>query len=531
MEPGIQSDASVEQSSITSVRHAIASRFSLLDDKADDAVIDLSLRSGVELRGATPWILIFAILIASIGLNVNSTAVIIGAMLVSPLMGPIIGIGYGVGIYDFALIRRSLFNLGIATVISLSTSTLYFLLTPLSEAQSELLSRTMPTIWDVLIALCGGLAGIIGATRRERSNVIPGVAIATALMPPLCTAGYGLANGNWSFFFGAFYLFSINCVFIAVATVVVVEFLRLPRHEFVNPATGRRVKRLLFVVVMLTALPSIYLAYRLVTEELFDINARQFIKREFQQRQTHVTEMKISASDKRLELTLIGDPISQPALREIENRLAEAGLPGARIVVHQAGDNRVDVSSLKAGILNDIYQDSQNTLRTREQQIEQLKLALARRASWLQNGADIAHELTAQFPLCQKVVVGEGVGAIAVVANEPANAAQASATAPTPVPSSPEGKLAEVHPAANTALADSANDVEQRTRQIAMLSAKCERALTDEEKIRIENWFQARTKAKVVRMMIDAPAAPEVAKVGKKSDSKSGKKSSSKRKS
>ena len=178
------------------LRRSLALRFSLDHDKADPAAIDASLRAGAELTGANAWILIFAIFIASIGLNVNSTAVVIGAMLVSPLMGPIMGIGYGVGIYDFALIRRSSLNLGIAGLISLATSTVYFLISPLTEAQSELLARTTPTLWDVLIALFGGFAGIVGATRREKSNVIPGVAIATALMPPLCTAGYGLAKGT-----------------------------------------------------------------------------------------------------------------------------------------------------------------------------------------------------------------------------------------------------------------------------------------------------------------------------------------------
>jgi uncharacterized hydrophobic protein (TIGR00271 family) len=247
-----------------SLRAAIAHRFSLLEDKADDAEIDRSLRAGVELRGATPWILMFAIVIASVGLNTNSTAVIIGAMLVSPLMGPIVGLGYGIGIVDFALVRRSLANLAIAAGISLLTSTLYFMLTPLDEAQSELLARTTPSLWDVLIALAGGLAGIIGQTRREKSNVIPGVAIATALMPPLCTAGYGLANGNWSVFGGAFYLFSINCVFIAFAAVVVIEFLRLPHREFIDPRRGRRVKATLLCIVIATGLPSIYLAARLV---------------------------------------------------------------------------------------------------------------------------------------------------------------------------------------------------------------------------------------------------------------------------
>jgi len=213
-----------------SLRRALAYRFSLKADQADPADIDRSIRDGVVFKGTNLWVLMMAILIASIGLNVNSTAVIIGAMLISPLMGPIMGIGYGAGIYDFDLIKRGLKNLGIAAFISLLTSTLYFLASPLSEAQSELLARTTPTIWDVLIALFGGLAGIIATTRKEKTIVIPGVAIATALMPPLCTAGYGIATGSAHYFFGAFYLFFINCVFIAFSTLLVVASMRLPHH-------------------------------------------------------------------------------------------------------------------------------------------------------------------------------------------------------------------------------------------------------------------------------------------------------------
>jgi uncharacterized hydrophobic protein (TIGR00271 family) len=319
-----------------SLRAAIAHRFSLLDDKADDAEIDRGVRAGVELRGATPWILMLAILIASIGLNTNSTAVIIGAMLVSPLMGPIVGLGYGVGIFDFALVRRSLANLAIAAGISLLTSTLYFMLTPLDEAQSELLARTTPSLWDVLIALTGGLAGIIGQTRREKSNVIPGVAIATALMPPLCTAGYGLANANWAVFGGAFYLFAINCVFIAFAAVVVIEFLRLPHRKFVDPVRERHVKRALLAIVLLTGLPSIYLAVRLVDNEVFSSRARDFVRKEFRAAQVHVLETRVAPNSHEIEVTLIGRQLPPAAIKAIEGRLALAGLEHARLSVHQA---------------------------------------------------------------------------------------------------------------------------------------------------------------------------------------------------
>lgn len=219
------------------IRHYFSTLLSLKEDKADDDEIDQGIRNGINMRGSNLWVLMFAIFIAAIGLNVNSTAVVIGAMLISPLMGPIMGIGYGVGIYDFPLIRAALKNLTVAAVASLLTSTVYFALSPLTQAQTELLARTTPTIWDVLIALFGGLAGIVGATRREKTNVIPGVAIATALMPPLCTAGYGIANGNWAYFGGAFYLFTINCVFIALSSAVVVRAFHVKQKLFVDEKT------------------------------------------------------------------------------------------------------------------------------------------------------------------------------------------------------------------------------------------------------------------------------------------------------
>jgi uncharacterized hydrophobic protein (TIGR00271 family) len=403
-----------------SLRAAIAHRFSLHDDRADDADIDRSLRAGVELSGATPWILMFAILIASVGLNTNSTAVIIGAMLVSPLMGPIVGMGYGIGIYDFALIRRSLVNLAIAAGISLATSTVYFLITPLAEAQSELLARTTPSLWDVLIALAGGMAGIIGQTRREKSNVIPGVAIATALMPPLCTAGYGLANGNWQVFGGAFYLFSINCVFIAFATVVIIDFLRLPRRKFIDQKKEKRVKRLLLVIVLITALPSIWLAARLVDNEVFSGKARAFVREEFRAARVHVVETRIAAQAREIEVTLIGPRMPRDAIAAIETKMKQGGLDGAHLVVHQAEDSKVDVGTLKADILAEIVKNSQQALQERDDTIAALRKKLAeqvaRRQDWIAGAGDIAREFGAQFPQCGEALVGQvalGEGATA----------------------------------------------------------------------------------------------------------------------
>ena len=206
-----------------SLRRFLRDRFDLGEDSAlQDEVVDNICR-GVDFRGTNLWVLIFATFVASLGLNVNSTAVIIGAMLISPLMGPIMGMGLSVGINDFDLLKRSVRNFGFMVLVSILTSTLYFVVSPLSGAQSELLARTVPTTYDVLIAFFGGLAGIVAQSRRDRtSTVIPGVAIATALMPPLCTAGYGLATLQLNYFLGAFYLFFINTVFIALATVFVV---------------------------------------------------------------------------------------------------------------------------------------------------------------------------------------------------------------------------------------------------------------------------------------------------------------------
>ena len=203
-----------------------------------------AIRKGIVFRGTNLWVLIFATFIASLGLNTNSTAVIIGAMLISPLMGPIMGIGLGVGINDFELIKKAFRNLLIATIFSVLTSTLYFLLSPLNEARSELLARTTPTIYDVLIAFFGGMAGIVASSTKLKGNVIPGVAIATALMPPLCTAGFGLASGNLSYFFGAFYLFTINSVFIAVATTLGVRLMHFSKKKFMDKEREKKVHRI-----------------------------------------------------------------------------------------------------------------------------------------------------------------------------------------------------------------------------------------------------------------------------------------------
>lgn len=395
--------------SSTRLRRAMAARFSLLADKADDAVIERRIREGVALRGATPWILMFAIFIASIGLNVNSTAVIIGAMLISPLMGPIMGVGLGAAVYDFALIRTSLWNLAIASAISLGVSTLYFLVTPLAEAQSELLARTSPTLWDVLIALFGGLAGIVGITREEKSNVIPGVAIATALMPPLCTAGYGLATGQWRYFGGAFYLYSINCVFIALATVIGIRLVRVPVHASVDSKVERRLRNGLLMLALATALPSAWLAYRLVQQEVFKSRAIAFVRDEFAFDSAHVADTRVDPATRAIEVSLIGLPLDRPTLQRIEGKLATAGLPGAKMLVHQAGENdRIDVTALKSSLLSDLYRDSQDALQKKDAELAALRERLAAREALLDQTDAIAAELRALLPATTSITLSQG---------------------------------------------------------------------------------------------------------------------------
>ncbi len=378
-------------------------RFHLSEDKAPDEVIDHTLRQGVQMRGTNLWVLVLAIVMASVGLNVNSTAVIIGAMLISPLMGPLMGLGYGVGINDFQLMRESLKNLGVAVLLALLTSTLYFALTPLSAAQSELLARTTPTIWDVLIALLGGLAGIIGLTRREKSNVIPGVAIATALMPPLCTAGYGLANANATFFFGAFYLFAINSVFIAVAAALVTRAFHVQEKTFVDTRVARRVRSYMMTIVVVTVLPSVFLAYQLVQEEVFKSRAARFVSTEFSFPRTHVTQTQIDPKARAIDVTLVGEHVPAERLASVAERLAAAGLSRARLDVHQADSAKLDVTELKTGLLSDLYTKSQQALEGRDQTIAELRSQLQAHTERQQQLAQLPQELRALLPQVQAV--------------------------------------------------------------------------------------------------------------------------------
>lgn len=312
--------------------------FDLRSDLEKEQVIIEEITRGVSFRGANLWVLIVAIFIASLGLNVNSTAVIIGAMLISPLMGPIIGMGLAVGINDLDLLKRALKNFSFATLISVLTAMLYFLISPLEEAQSELLARTTPTVYDVLIAFFGGAAGIIALSTRGRGgNVIPGVAIATALMPPLCTAGYGLATWQPSFFFGAFYLFFINTVFISLSTFVGVRLMGFRHHELPTPERARRARHILTVIIVATILPALLMTISIIRTSIFENNLRHFIADELAQTGTQILSSGTDAATKELRIVAVGRTITDVQQRTASAHMAQYGLGGYKLSVIQGG--------------------------------------------------------------------------------------------------------------------------------------------------------------------------------------------------
>ena len=328
-------------------------RFSLDDDKAQRDEVVASISKGVEFRGVNLWVLFFATMIASLGLNVNSPAVIIGAMLISPIMGPIIGAGLALGINDFELLKKSLRNFALMMSVAMVASTGYFILSPLSANSSELLARTMPTAYDVLIALFGGMAGMVAQSRRDRtSTVIPGVAIATALIPPLCTAGFGIATGQLRFFLGALYLFFINSVFIAMATFLIVRFLKYEHKVFLDKGRERRVKSIMLALTLIVFIPSVVIGVHMVRVSVFEAKAQKYISQVFDFPQTRVIEKKVrfgrNETRSSIELLLVGERLDDPVIENAKAQMRNFGLDEVELIVRQSGSSdKVDVVSLQ----------------------------------------------------------------------------------------------------------------------------------------------------------------------------------------
>ena len=422
----------------------IAKRFfNALPDKTDETAIVEQISDGVTFRGANLWVLIFAIFIACLGLNLNSTAVIIGAMLISPLMGPIIGMGLAVGRADLELLKRSLTNYGVSTVISVLTAALYFQLTPLTEAQSELLARTSPTLYDVLIALFGGAAGILALSTGGKGNVIPGVAIATALMPPLCTAGYGLAMGEWSFFFGACYLFFINTVFIALATYLGVRLLQFKPKQFVDKARLAVVNRYIAVIVVVTMLPAVYMTTQIIRQSVFENHVKQFVKQELNQPGTRILSEQADRETKTLDVVALGAALPNEMIEAARQRLADYQLADYQLnVIQGTQSDSLLLARNNAGTQQSLSGQDQQHLVLQTERVAQLERETAdyRRLDAL--AREIGGEVKA---VCPKV---ESIG-LSKITETPVDSGAvhsyvlAVANSRTPLPATDRDRLAQ----------------------------------------------------------------------------------------
>lgn len=362
------------------LKRTIRGLLNLKADKAPEEESIASIRAGIDFRGANLWILIFAIFVASLGLNTNSAAVIIGAMLISPLMGPIVGIGLSVGIYDFEMLKRAFRSFVVATLFSVMTATFYFAITPIAEAQSELLARTSPTIYDVLIAFFGGMAGIVAlcSSGQRGGNVIPGVAIATALMPPLCTTGFGLATGNWIYAAGAFYLYLINSIFISLATFIGVNLMDFNKKVFVDKQREKRVKNLIVTIAVLTMLPAALLTYMLVKENIFTKKVNDFITQVITTEQTQVIAKEADYRNKEIRIVTIGEEISERDLSRARNLLTRFGLKDVKLNIVQ-GTKNLDANELKTLLADPTLRQADKNaklLASEQQQVARLEKEL-----------------------------------------------------------------------------------------------------------------------------------------------------------
>ena len=367
------------------------------EEKKEKVIEDII--SNISFRGSNLWILACAILIASIGLNVNSTAVIIGAMLISPLMGPIVGAGFALATYDFDLLKKTGRSLFIATVVSLIVSFVYFYISPFKDAQSELLARTSPTIYDVLIAFVGGVVGAISLTRQEKGNPIPGVAIATALMPPLCTAGFGLATGNLSFFLGAFYLYSINCFFIGIATFLIIKYLKYKPKNTGNEVLNKRLRYVITSLVILIITPSLYLAYTLLEEKKFHQNVDHYITAEFENSGYTIIYKKINykTSPKTLELAFLDKKFTEDELKTLQTNLQNFNILNTELIIRQKE------SDISKEILSEINKNK-SSLSNKDVKIKHLTEELE---SYKPSDPTFAKEVKALFPNIEDFYFGK----------------------------------------------------------------------------------------------------------------------------
>ncbi|MGJ8660857.1 MAG: DUF389 domain-containing protein [Bacteroidota bacterium] len=371
---------------------SVLKKFDLRKDKETRISIRKAIENDAVFEGTNLWILFFAILIASLGLNTNSTAVIIGAMLISPLMGPIVGIGFSVATRDLVLLRSGITNYLFALVVGLIASTIYFLISPIESAHSEILARTQPTVFDVLIALFGGFAGFIAVSSKNKGNVIPGVAIATALMPPLCTAGYGLATLQIDYFLGAVYLFWINSVFIALATIISAYLLKFPTKDYEDKKIERRSKSILYSIVILTLIPSIYFGYRIVQYQKFISDANNFISQEAYFENNYLLKKDIDEKSSTINLTYGGQKIAKEDIDKLSSKMKYFNLSDATLKVQQ-GFSLTDRESL-----NNLELKLQNALAVKENENKKLNKSIDSLNQIKKFNLEIGNECKILFP-------------------------------------------------------------------------------------------------------------------------------------
>ena len=400
---------------IFAIRAFFREYLDLRREKEHEADTIDSIQKGVEFRGTNLWVLIFAIFVACLGLTVNSTAVIIGAMLISPLMGPIMGIGLSVGINDIELMKRSAKSYLITTLFSVITATLFFLIFPVTGNQSELLARTSPTIYDVFIALMGGLAGIVATTSKNKGNVIPGVAIATALMPPLCTAGFGLATGNLVYFLGAFYLYFINSVFICAATLLCVRFLGFQKKKQVDTAREKQVRKYILALVIITMIPAIYLTVGILRDTYFDSAANRFIREQLSFDNAQVVDKRITrkGKDSEIRVVMVGQEVPDSTIAVARSRMGEYSLENVRLVILQGVSGNtgtdLDITALRSKVLEDFYQNGEERLRQQAVQIDSLERKLRQFKIYDELGNSIIPELKVLYPTIRTFSLSEAI--------------------------------------------------------------------------------------------------------------------------
>jgi len=370
----------------------------------------------IPFKGYNVWILICSIVICSVGLNINSTAVVIGAMLISPLMGPILGLGLSIGTNDLDNLKSSIKNFLIALAVSLLTSTIFFLITPLHDAQSELLARTQPTFLDALIAIFGGLAGIIAVSRKDASNVFPGVAIATALMPPICTAGYGIANGNMHFFLGALYLFLLNSVFISIATLVIVRYLHFPFISFVDKQMEKKVKRYIIIASAIIVIPSAYLFFEVTQESIFYARADKFSKETFIYKGSEVINHKFiyDKEGSTIEIFMIGKHIPDEVIWAWKQELKNTDLNNTVLKIIQNKDNSDELAGsigakVKSGIIEELYQKSYIDLQAKNTEIDSLKKEIKALKGKSFDWDQLKKEIFIQYPQLDNLSFGKSI--------------------------------------------------------------------------------------------------------------------------